>query len=180
MIILGLDVSTSVVGVAIMDSGSELIYFESCDLKKYKDFFDKCEEFKKFIDPILKRYNPQSIWIEKPLQAFSKGLSSATTISKLSSFNGAVSYLTFELTGLKPKYVAPSSARKKAGITIKRGMKSKEVVLEHICKNYSHFKPEYTKFGNVKKQYYDMADAIVVAKAGLVEEEYGKEREDTS
>ena len=38
--ILGIDVSTSITGFAIVADG-ELVYYDSVDLRKYKDVFEK-------------------------------------------------------------------------------------------------------------------------------------------
>ena len=38
--ILGVDISTSITGFAIVADG-ELVYYDSIDLRKYKDIFDK-------------------------------------------------------------------------------------------------------------------------------------------
>ena len=43
--IIGFDVSTSITGVAIVAEG-ELVYYDSIDLRKYKDVFDKTVAFK--------------------------------------------------------------------------------------------------------------------------------------
>jgi hypothetical protein len=97
---------------------------------------------------------------------FRSGFSSAKTLSTLSSFNGVVSYLCYRELGLKPEHIAATSARKACGITIPKGQKAKEVVVQFLLDNEPHFVVEYTKSGNIKPQYYDIADSIVIAKAG--------------
>ena len=42
--------------------------------------------------------------------------------------------------------------------------KAKEVVMEHFIKS-QEFEIIYTKFGNVQKYCYDIADSIIVARA---------------
>jgi hypothetical protein len=39
--ILGIDVSTSITGFAIVDNDGKIILSEACDLRKNKDFFVK-------------------------------------------------------------------------------------------------------------------------------------------
>ena len=87
-------------------------------------------------------------------------------VSALMTFNGVVSWLVYEMFEIEPKYLAATSARKHCGIKVKRGEKSKEVVLQHLLDNEPAFKISYTKYGNPKAESYDQADAIVVAKAG--------------
>jgi hypothetical protein len=77
---------------------------------------------------------------------------------------------------IEPTYIAASSARKQAGITGLRGKKAKEVVLQFLLDNEPAFNVEYTKHGNPKAESFDRADAIVVAKAGWVLEQKGKDQ----
>ena len=107
---------------------------------------------------------------------FMSGKSSAKTLSTLQRFNGTVSWLLYELFEIEPTYVAASSARKQAGITGLRGKKAKEVVLQFLLDTEPAFHVEYTKHGNPKPESFDRADAIVVAKAGWVLEQKGKDQ----
>ena len=95
-----------------------------------------------------------------------RGKSSAKTLSTLMTFNGVVSWLVYELFEIKPEYIAATSARKHCGIKVKRGEKAKAVVLQHLLENEKAFNIEYTRHGNPKPESYDMADAIIIAKAG--------------
>ena len=61
--------------------------------------------------------------------------------------------------------MTPISARTRCGIRVPRGKKAKEVVMEHFIET-KEFQIEYTRYGNVQKYCYDIADAVVVAKAG--------------
>ena len=98
---------------------------------------------------------------------FMIGKSSSHTISTLIKFNGILSWLCFEEFGFQPEYIPAISARKKYGITIKRGEKAKDKVMQFVLDNEKDFIVEYTKHGNPKPQYYDQADALVMAKAGI-------------
>ncbi len=98
---------------------------------------------------------------------FRSGFSSAKTLSTLSSFNGVVTYLCFRELGVKARAHFPaSSARKSCGIKIAKGTKAKEQVVKFLLDNEPKFTVEYTKSGNLKPKYYDIADSIVIAKAG--------------
>ena len=99
---------------------------------------------------------------------FRAGFSSAKTLTTLSKFNGAVSWMCYHLFGLKPEYVAATTARKQVGIKVPRGTKAKEVVLEHINKTIPNFEYELTKAGNPKAGTYDRADSIMLAKYGYL------------
>ena len=97
---------------------------------------------------------------------FRSGFSSAKTLSTLSSFNGVVSYLCYRELSLKPEHISAASARKACGIKVAKGKKAKEQVVEFLLDNEPCFVVEYTKSGNLKPKYYDIADSIVIAKAG--------------
>ena len=162
--ILGLDVSTSITGAAIVDNNGELIYNEVWDLRKYKNFFTKSEVIREKIENFP--YKPERIFIEQSLQSFRSGFSSAKTLSTLSRFNGVVSWICYHYFAMEPEYLAATSARKMCGIRIPRGTKAKEVVLQYILTSEPDFGIVYTKHGNPKPGTYDKADAIVIARAG--------------
>ena len=179
--ILGLDVSTSITGVTILDTHDTIVYNSAWDTRKFKNIFEKASYVK---EQILDLYDEhglnhignnndivEHIFIEQSLQSFRSGFSSAKTLSSLSRFNGIVSWLCFDIFEIEPQYVAATSARKLAGIKVPRGAKAKEVVLRHVEKQ-RWLEIEYTKHGNPKPQFYDRADSIIIAKAGhyLVQE----------
>ena len=169
--IIGFDISTSITGVAIVFEG-KLIHYDSVDLRKYKDVFEKTVVMKQYLLDLLERCQLEKdktvehIYVEQSLHMFMGGKSSAKTLSTLTRFNGIVSWLIYELFEIKPKFIGSTSARKHAGIKVPRGKKAKQVVLVHLLENESSFKIEYTRFGNPKPESYDQADAIVIAKAG--------------
>ena len=166
--ILGLDISTSITGYAILDDGGNTIENGAWDLRKYKDFFQKSEVIKEHVNKIYTKYQDKitSIYVEQSLQSFRSGFSSAKTLSTLSRFNGVVSWLVYDLFKIKPEYIAATTARKLCGIKIPRGQKAKTVVLNYLLENEETFQVEYTKFGNPRPESYDKADSLVIAKAG--------------
>jgi len=178
--ILGIDVSTSITGFAII-ADAQLVYYDSIDLRRYKNVFDKTIAIKEKILDLYEmyqlnneddsdwgdsKYPIQHIYIEQPFTFFNSGGSSAKTMAALQRFNGIVSWLLFEVFEIRPEYIGATSARKQVGIKVPRGQKAKRVVLEHLLDTEPAFKIEYTKHGNPKPESYDRADAIIVAKAG--------------
>ncbi len=166
--ILGLDLSSSITGLCILDSDGNIVLKEHIDLRKEDTFFDKISLAKAHLLGIMRENNIEQIWIEQSLQAFRPGLSSAKTLLTLAKFNGIISWILYEHTGIMPDYIGASSARKKCDIKIPRGEKAKKVVLKFLLDNEPSFVVEYTKFGNVKQHFFDIADAIVIAKAGFL------------
>ena len=61
--------------------------------------------------------------------------------------------------------IAATSARKLAGVGVKRGENAKEKVLEFILDKYPQITIKYTKHGNPKPGMYDMCDSIIIALA---------------
>ena len=188
--ILGIDISTSITGFAVIAEG-ELVFYDSIDLRKYKNIFDKTIAIKEKLLDLYEMYQCDNenrlrvggseypiehIYIEQSLHMFMGGKSSAKTLSTLTRFNGIVSWLAFELFEIRPEFIGASSARKQAGLKVPRGQKAKEVVLQHLLNTEPAFHIEYTKHGNPKPESYDRADAIIIAKAGYVLEQKNKEK----
>ena len=174
--ILGLDVSTSITGATLLNENEEIVFNEAWDTRKFKDFFDKAEFVKERIKHVYGNYSNHSgninnvciehIYIEQSLQSFRSGFSSAKTLSTLSRFNGVVSWICFDDFGIKPEYIAATTARKLCGIKVPRGNKAKAVVLQHVIDTEPSFVLEYTKHGNPKPDTFDRADSLIIAKAG--------------
>lgn len=164
--ICGLDISTSITGVTILDNNGKIVYNSAWDTRKFKDFFDKAEFIHKEIISLSEIHKIEKVYIEQSLQSFRSGFSSAKTLSSLSRFNGIVSWLVYQQTGIKPEYISATSARKSCGIKVPKGSKAKEVVVQFLLDKEPAFVVEYTKFGNIKPECYDKADSIIIATAG--------------
>lgn len=164
--ILGLDISTSITGVTLIDLDGNTVLIESVDTRKYKNFFEKVEKVKKVLTNLSEKYIVTDIFIEQSLQSFRSGFSSAKTLSTLSRFNGIISWLCYSAWNIEPQYIAATSARKLSGIKIPRGVKAKPVVLQFVLDNEPMFVVEYTKNGNPKPDSFDKADSWIIAKAG--------------
>lgn len=162
--ILGLDISTSIVGVCVMND-NKIVYTEYIDLRKTGNFFEKAQKVQGSLKEIKKNHNIEHIFIEQALMFFRRGGSTAKTMSVLQRFNGIISWQCYQLFDMEPNYVTPISARSKCGIKVAKGKKAKEVVMEHFIES-QEFEIIYTRHGNVQKYCYDIADAIIVARAG--------------
>ena len=161
--ILGLDVSTSIVGATLLDNDGKIVYCDAWDLRKYKDHFKKAEVVKdELYDP---RFDDVAyVIIEKPVSSFfGTGGSSAKVITTLARFNGIVSWICRERFNYNPEFIVSGTARKMCGIKIPRGTKAKQVVLNFVVETEKDFVVEYTRHGNPKPGTDDMADSIVVA-----------------
>ena len=167
--ILGLDISTSITGATVLDENGNVVSCKAWDTRnknRYEDIFAKANLIRLELVKISHYHEIKKIYIEQSLQSFRSGFSSAQTLSTLSRFNGIVSWLCYRNFGIKPEYIAATSARKLCGIKVPKGTKAKEVVLKYLLDNEDTFEVQYTKQGNPKPDSYDRADSIVIAKAG--------------
>lgn len=180
-VVLGFDVSTSIIGVcAFKEKKFDKMF--NIDLRKCKCFFEKTRKTKLEVKKILDEYSQDdidSIYVEDIMQSFSRGLSSAKTLTQLARFNGIVSYILYDISGLTPVYLNVNSARKLLGVKIDKNSKidKKEQVMNFVSSELGEKHVWETKIvsrgankGSVKfEQYcYDMADAYIICKAGII------------
>ena len=163
---LGLDISTSKVGLCVMDYKFNLIETKLIKLNTKDELEDRCLQLEEYINNL--NYNIGDVYVESAFIAFSGGKTSAITMSKLQRFNGMVCYMLRKTTGIQPMSLSPAKARGLVGLKIKRGDNTKQKVIEHVIRSFpSDFKFDLTRHGNPKPGTDDRADAIVIAWAGL-------------
>jgi hypothetical protein len=165
-LVLGLDISTSTVGAAIVDSETdELKSLFYVSLAKEKGLINKI----KMLKMELAKYDGivEHVAIEEPLVMFKEGFSRAQVLSLLSQFNGMCQFLVFLLYNADPVMYNVNSARKLAYPDLKfhAGEKRKELVQERSSRTYPEVDWPLKRTGNLKDECYDMADAIVIARA---------------
>lgn len=176
--ILGLDISSSVIGVTILSLKNEPIYFGYIDLRtttkkskeQFQDIFDKLRYCIKKFEGIKLDY-PQisEIHIEEALSKFTPGKSSIQTMQTLFKMNYILSYELYKMFGIKPIYWHPSRVRSVNGLKIPRGSNTKELVLEHVKKLYSIFKESLPKKLPKSHVWLDVADSMLIARAGYLD-----------
>jgi hypothetical protein len=182
--ILGLDVSTSVMGVAIVDSevvpddkGSHILLLDSVDFTKgKKTLFEKADCVVRFFQKMLSSNGLEimldRIVLEEALMSFRPGMSSAMTISTLMKFNGIVSYVARNVFQKEPEYIGSGHARKLCGIKLLKtalGGPQKSQVFKHMREHdLKHVAWELKKNGEPVDRSYDTTDAYVVARAASI------------
>jgi len=177
-LILGLDVSTSVTGVSIIDpsippgGGSNILHLDVIDFKKCKSIWEKCDFAKKELLLLKTKFpNVSTFSLEEPLLGFSKGLSSASTITTLMRFNGIISYIGRDIFLIDPTYISAASARKLCGIKLQKtslaGMSHKDQVFKYMREHdLAHVQwPLTPKSGVIVPWAKDATDAYVIARA---------------
>ena len=147
-------------------------------LSKKQGLYKKATDVRKELNSIFIKYSISKVYIEENLQSFRAGFSSAKTLSTLARFNGIVSLISYETFSVEPNHINVNSARKSLGIKIIRkkdgGKPTKEQVLDWVSSTVSVSWPtKILKSGPRKGTQildpgcFDMADAYVVASAGL-------------
>lgn len=186
--ILGVDLSTSISGYAVIDGNGVLTLNESVNTKRNADsVYESAEQNIQKIEEILDRFDVEHVFIEENLQTFRTGFSSAQVLSKLSKINGIVCYHFYKERGQIPELINPRTARKEAGLTMNKekkqkikeemiregksesyadSKKTKMVVHRFVQENEPYFDFDYTYAGNPKPESFDRADAVIVARAG--------------
>jgi RNA recognition motif-containing protein len=181
---IGLDISTSVIGVCILEKETGNI-LELSNIKltstKFSNLWEKATEFENYI--LSSKFSKNGeyvltrIFVEANAKMFTPGFSSADTILTLAKFNGICSYIIFKNFGLAVTDINVTSARSKLKIKIDRKDKSrstKEKVREQFLILYPNIslKTHVAKTGKNKgkfvldKENEDMIDAAIIAIGG--------------
>lgn len=180
MYIIGLDISTSNVGFAILDDKQNLVHADVLNLSKDKTLSQKADKVQQKISKLSKSYDISKVAIEQNLQAFRPGFSSAKTLFTLARFNGVVTYLLSKTFELPVEELNVNHARKLVGLKINRKStkKTKEQVWDWVSScDLGNFEWPYKKISRgprkdhviLAEQAYDIADAYIIALACLYE-----------
>lgn len=179
-LILGLDVSTTVTGICILnaniipDRGSHIVHLDKIDFKKCKTLWEKADLIASELSNLLSKYPGEyNVVLEEPLMGFRTGMSSAATITTLMRFNGIVSYISREIFKVDPEYLSAASARKTCGIKVQRtsiaGMSGKEQVFKYMAENdLKHIDWPLKKNGSAVDWSRDATDSYVIARAACI------------
>ena len=167
--ILGLDISSSRIGIALLD-GDKLLISETIKLKSNLSLEERAEIFEKRMKQIDRNYVVYDVYIEQPALMFRGGKTTAQTMATLQRFNGMCSYIVYNIFEVCPLMINPRSARSKLGIKTPRKAPQREVkrcIIDHVQQRFpTQFKYELTRHGNPQPGTDDRADAIVIAVAG--------------
>ena len=171
---MGLDVSTAVVGVTILDEDYDIVLMTHVNLGKIKDFWSKVDEIHKQIEILFDKYDISETYIEEPANRFSQGMSSSHTINLLIKFNALVSFKVREV-GKEPHLVTAAEARKSCGMVLQRvskvGLPYKQQVFNQITGPGGLLEGvpiPHTKTGKVDGTFYDQIDAYVIARTAVM------------
>jgi RNase H-fold protein (predicted Holliday junction resolvase) len=165
MHILGLDISSSKIGIALMN-GDDLVISEVIKFKSNLSLEDRALAFRERMQKIERHYVIYDVYVEAPDMMFKSG-STAHVMAKLQRFNGMCCYVVREIFDQEAQLVNVRSARKVLNIKIPRGGNTKKIIIQEVEKRMcDQFKYNLTHKGNPQPGTDDRADAIIVALAG--------------
>lgn len=180
-LVCGLDVSTSCTGVCVLDPsippdevGSHILHLDRIEFKKCITVWDKADRVRGSLRELKDKFpGINSFSLEEPLLGFSKGMSSAATITTLMRFNGVVSFIGRDIFGVDPTYIPAASARKLCGVKLQKtsvaGASHKEQVFKHMCEHdLKRVQWPLKKTGVPSDTSRDMCDAYVIARAACL------------
>lgn len=180
-VVLGLDVSTSCVGVCVLhaETGNYISLFP-IKLDPKTSFYEKISCVLQNLNIVVgprTNYTVENIYVEEPLQRFTPGRSSIKTIILLAQFNAIICYELRKMFIVDPILINVRTARKNLDIKIdyKSTTPTKQQVFEEIKSRYPFFPwvHHVAKSGKNKgsivyhRNNYDLADSYVVAAAGM-------------
>jgi len=176
--VLGLDISSSTIGWSIISFDDKVIYLvdyghikplsKSKADKKGLGYTPRVDSAYKEIASLIKDKKPDIVSIEEYAKRFSKNRSTANTIIVLATFNEIVNLSCYHNLKKESFKYTVSNIRSEVSKAYKEKIKSKDDVFPFVEKTFSNFKPTKTRFGNIKKEHYDEADAIFTALAHIV------------
>jgi RNase H-fold protein (predicted Holliday junction resolvase) len=177
--LLGLDVSTKTIGVALFNNKGQLLELTHISPKakptpnsKTEELIKKADLFSDFISKYAKM-NIKHILIEEPLLRSNN----VNTVGTLLRFNGMVTKICYDILGVTPEYISTYEARKNAfpelmqpGSTSKivlfgaypKETDKKRVIWEKVSKREPQITWLLDKKGQLKKENFDMSDAYTV------------------
>jgi hypothetical protein len=178
--ILGLDVSTKTIGLALFDMSSrdllELTHIsprpKPVPDNKMEELFTKSATFRKKLEE-YKGLGIIKCVIEEPLL----NSNNAYTIGTLLRYNTLISKEVYDVLGIVPEYVSTYESRKRAFPELVRKNEKgkfvlfggypkdcdkKQIVWELVAKREPQIQWLYTKNNTLKKENFDMSDSYTV------------------
>ena len=164
--ILGLDISSTTIGIAVLDLNEATKQIKVIDYDHYKpikkgNILDRLIKTQKDIKKIIEQSKPDHIAIED-IVSFMGGGSTAQTIITLASFNRMIGLLAYQHLGRSPELFNVMSIRH--GLKLTKELPPKEQMPEILAQHLGiKFQYLYKKNDEIASESYDRADALAVA-----------------
>ena len=185
---LGLDISTTVIGIAIFDNDDKLCKLEYIKFKPKTTLFERLDDFIVHIENLSKILGTKeeeavikNISIEEPLKKFKGKFSNADTIQKLTAMNAMVSGYVYRKFGIEPRYYNVNTARKTVfpSLVIPQSAPNKKYLIwEKVVEKEPQINWMYSKKTHkLMKENFDMSDAYIVALCDIINRKLSEKAE---
>jgi hypothetical protein len=169
---LGLDISTSCIGISIFSDDEKLMSLNYIKLKG-DTLFEKVDEFINFMEENeFDKFLIKNIAVEEPLKVFKGKFSNADTIQKLTAMNYMVSFWCYKNYNIHPRHYNVQTIRKTAFPDLKlpkKELNKKHKVWEQVMKLEPQINWIYSsRTHKLTNENYDMADSYAVGKMDIV------------
>jgi len=173
---LGLDISTSVIGLSLFNDEDKICSLEYIKFKQKSTLFQKLDDFTDYIDKLdealFLKENLKHISIEEPLKKFKGKFSNAETIQKLTFMNAMVSACIYKKFKIEPRYHNVNTARKIVfpTLTIPQSASNKKYLIwEKVVEKEPQINWKYSKQTHqLTKESFDMSDAYVIGLCDII------------
>lgn len=169
---LGLDISTSVVGVALFGEDYKCHELSYIKFKQGTNLFVKLDEFINFFENKFSSVKIINIHIEEPLKKFKGKFSNADTIQKLTQINAMISAYLYRKYNIEPQYFNVVTARSIVFPELKIPQKhpnKKYLIWESVMKAEPTINWKYSaRTHKLMDENFDMCDAWVAGMAGII------------
>jgi Holliday junction resolvasome RuvABC endonuclease subunit len=159
--IIGIDVSTTKVGLVALDHNAEVICWEYLNLSSSKienDLLTKIKVVESWLRHLKITIPTATIVVEAPLFITRHGKTNANTLAKLIAFNWMVLYAVLTVYKTVPVHKNVNAARKAVFGSISKGVDKKQYVKEKVSDIIEGLK-------DIPKKYQDdIADAYTMAR----------------
>lgn len=166
--VFGLDISSSVIGYAILSYDDDVIelseygHIKPPGSNKGTLTFRASSAYDE-VKALLEDRSPDVVSVEAYANKFPRGKSTARTIIVLSVFNELMAMACLKGLGYEPSRFAVPTIRSEMSKDAGYKISSKEECFEFIRKYFSNFELRNNRNGKIAKSCYDEADAIAVA-----------------
>jgi hypothetical protein len=178
--IFGWDISTAIIGFAVLDSEGTFLSSSYCDLRDIDGLnakADRAYDFVRFETIHKTHHDLGTHFVEDKLSGMGGG-SNAGTIMKLGAFNAMVSWMIHQQISTEEAHcrgdslvhVHPSTVKalmKKEGLVIPKGGNKKELTLDFVRARCPAFPYVTNRNDNPQPYCFDQADAFITAYAGF-------------
>ena len=164
--ILGLDASTTTIGLSVIDYDDDsmtLVHHEYFKPPKKGHILERLATVREFIFECMEKYRPDDVALEDII-LFMRGHSTAKTVSSLAVLNRTVGLAVFNQSGRIPHLLNVMKIRHALKRT--KELPSKEEIPDLVAFHLGiDFPMKLNKKGKTMVENYDVADAIAVALA---------------